>query len=189
MSSNLGWKIAQAAAFIMFLSQALMGQGAGSESSRVPAAIVNAKSVFVSNCGSDAGLFPEPFSGDPNRGYFAFIRALRDAHTLEVVDDPAQADLVLEIHLSAPMGPIHMSKQLGSADALPFHKLTIYDRKTHFVLWTITEPIEIAILQKTHDRNFDQALSHVVDDLWELSKPGTGSLYPHPPATQSVWTH
>jgi len=173
---------------MMFLSQALIGQGAGSESSGVPAAVLNAKSVFISNGGSDAGLCPEPFSGDPNRGYFAFMKALRDAHTLEIADDPAQADTVLEIHLSAPMGPMHMSKQLGSADALPFFKLTIYDRKTHFVLWTITEPIEIAMLQKTHDRNFDQALSHVVDDLWALSKPGTGSLYPHPRARQSGWT-
>jgi len=189
MSSNVWRRIAQPAIFVMFCSQALIGQGAGSESSGVPTAILNAKSVFISNGGSDAGLFPEPFSGDPNRGYFAFMKALRDAHTLEVVDDPAQAEMVLEIHLSAPMGPMHISKQLGSADALPFFRLTIYDRKTHFVLWTITEPIEVAILQKTHDRNFDQALSHVVDDLWALSKPGTGSLYPHPPARQSGWTH
>jgi len=189
MSSNVWRRIAQPAIFVMFCSQALIGQGAGSESSGVPTAILNAKSVFISNGGSDAGLFPEPFSGDPNRGYFAFMKALRDAHTLEVVDDPAQAEMVLEIHLSAPMVPMHISKQLGSADALPFFRLTIYDRKTHFVLWTITEPIEVAILQKTHDRNFDQALSHVVDDLWALSKPGTGSLYPHPPARQSDWTH
>ena len=189
MSSNVWRRIAQPAIFVMFCSQALIGQGAGSESSGVPTAILNAKSVFISNGGSDAGLFPEPFSGDPNRGYFAFMKALRDAHTLEVVDDPAQAEMVLEIHLSAPMGPMHISKQLGSADALPFFRLTIYDRKTHFVLWTITEPIEVAILQKTHDRNFDQALSHVVDDLWALSKPGTGSLYLHPPARQSDWTH
>jgi len=189
MSTNLWWRVAQLAVFTMFLSHALLGQGAGPESRGVPKAIEKAKSVFVSNGGSDAGLFPEPFSGDPNRGYFAFMKALRDAHTLEVVDDPARADMVLEIHLSAPMGPMHMSKQLGSADALPFFKLTIYDRKTHFVLWTITEPIEIAMLQKTHDRNFDQALSHIVDDLWALSKLGTGSLYPHPPARQSGWTH
>ena|SRR6185503_7852665 len=189
MSSNLWCRIAQAGVFMMFFNQTLIGQGAGSESSGVPAAILKAKSVFISNGGSDAGLFPEPFSGDPNRGYFAFMKAIRDAHTLEVVDDLSQADLVLEIHLSAPMGPMHMSKQLGSADALPFFRLTIYDQKTHFVLWTITETIEIAMLQKTHDRNFDQALSHVVDDLWALSKPGTGSLYPHPPARQSDWTH
>ncbi len=104
------------------------------------------------------------------------------------MDDPGQADVVMEIQLSAPSGPVHTSKQLGSADALPFFRLTIYDRKTHYVLWTITEPIEIAFLQKTHDKNFDEALSAVVDDLTALSKPGAGGLYPHPAARQNPWT-
>jgi hypothetical protein len=66
--------------------------------------------------------------------------------------------------------------------------LTIYDRKTHYVLWTITEPIEFALLQKTHDKNFDIALSHLVEDVQALSQPGAVSLYPNPPARQSPWT-
>ena len=94
---------------------------------------------------------------------------------------------MLVCRVVAPTGPTHASNELGSADALPFFKLTIYDRKTHFVLWTITEPIEIAHLQKTHDKNFDEALAHVADDLQALSKPGSGSLYPHPPARQNNW--
>ena len=35
----------------------------------VPAAITSAKTIFLSNAGADAGLFPEPFTGDPSRGY------------------------------------------------------------------------------------------------------------------------
>ena len=35
----------------------------------VPAAILAARTLFVSNGGSDSGLFPEPFSGDPDRPY------------------------------------------------------------------------------------------------------------------------
>jgi len=35
----------------------------------VPPAIFAAKKIFVSNAGADSGLFPSPFSGDPNRGY------------------------------------------------------------------------------------------------------------------------
>jgi len=157
-------------------------------SAGIPPAVVSAKSVFISNGGSDAGLFPEPFSGDPNRAYFGFVKGLEGAGLYDLVGDPAMADLVLQIELSAPAGPVHTSKQLGSADALPFFRLTIYDRKTHYVLWTITEPIEFAILQKTHDKNFDEALSHVVDDLQALNKPGPGGLYPHPPARPSPWT-
>ncbi|MBS1803980.1 MAG: hypothetical protein JST28_11480 [Acidobacteria bacterium] len=171
----------------MPLTVAAGAQAVTADSNGAPPAVVNAKSAFVANGGADGGLFPEPFSGDPNRGYFASLKALRATRTLEVADDPGQADLILEIHLAAPMGPTHASKELGSADALPFFKLTIYDRRTHFLLWTITEPIEIAHLQKTHDKNFDEALAHVVDDFQALSKPGAGSLYPHPPARQSNW--
>lgn len=189
MSSKSLWSAPGVSVTAMFLSMVLRAQVAGPISNGVPSAVVNAKSAFVSNGGSDAGLFPEPFTGDPNRAYFAFVKALKDTHTLDLVDDPGQADLIVEIHLSAPMGPVNLSKQLGSADALPFFRLTIYDRKTHFALWTITEAIELAMLQKTHDRNFDQALSHLVDDLQALSKPGTASLYPHPPARQAGWTH
>jgi len=45
MSSNLWCRIAQAGVFMMFFNQTLIGQGAGSESSGVPAAILKAKSV------------------------------------------------------------------------------------------------------------------------------------------------
>jgi len=175
------------AVFATSLSFAASAQTVAPETNGVPPALLNAKSAFISNGGADAGLFPEPFSGDPNRGYFTFLKALRAARTVDIADDPGQADLIFEIHLAAPTGPTHASKELGSADALPFFKLTIYDSKTHFVLWTITEPIEIAHLQKTHDKNFDEALAHVVDDLQALSKPGSGSLYPHPPARQNNW--
>ena len=154
----------------------------------IPAGILNAKAVFVSNGGSDGGLFPEPFSGDANRPYFGMVGQLQHLGKYDLVADPSLADLVLEIQLLAPTGPQHSSKQLGAADFLPFFKLTIYDRKTHYVLWTVTEPIEYAVLQKTHDRNFDVALSHVVDDVQALSQPGAGSLYPNPPARQSPWT-
>ncbi len=44
-------------------------------------------------------------------------------------------------------------------------RLVVYDRKSHFVLWTITESIEVAILQKTHDKNFDTALANVLNQF------------------------
>src|ERR1035441_3872066 len=46
------------------------------DSSPVPQAIRDAKKIFVSNAGADSGLFPEPFSGDPSRGYTQFYTAL-----------------------------------------------------------------------------------------------------------------
>ncbi len=53
-------------------------------------------------------------------------------------------------------------------------RLTIFDRKTHYVLWALTESIEEANLQKTHDHNFDDALAALFVDLKNL----TGSAKP-----------
>ena len=179
-------RLALSGAVVLVAAPCLHGQ-AKSAQSLVPAAILNAKTVFVSNGGSDGGLYPEPFSGDANRPYFEFVEQLEHLGKYQLALDPSQADLVMQIQLEAPTGPEHNSKQLGAADFLPFFKLTIFDCKTRFVLWTVTEPIEFAVLQKTHDKNFDTALAHLADDVKALSQPGAMSLYPNPPARQSAW--
>jgi hypothetical protein len=135
----------------------------------VPPAILNAKTVFVSNAGADSGLFPEPFSGEPSRGYSEFYSDLKATGQFELVGDPGSADLVLELELTAPNGPTNPNKQNGASDPLPMFRLVIYDTKTHYTLWTLTESVEIAFLQKTHDRNFDNALLVLVDDFAALA--------------------
>jgi hypothetical protein len=82
-----------------------------------------------------------------------------------MVSDPAEADLVFELQLSAPNGPANANKVKGASDPLPMFRLVIFDRKTHYVLWALTESIDIAYVQKTHDRNFDDALAAVLTDL------------------------
>jgi hypothetical protein len=146
----------------------------------IPAPILNAKTVFLANGGADGGLFPEPFSGDPNRGYFTLLSQLKSTARYDLVSDPAQADLVMEIQLTAPNGPHQGSKQLGAADPLPFFKLVIYDARTRFALWTITEPVEWAMLQKTHDRNFDDAVARLSADIHALNQKNSTGLYPQP---------
>lgn len=136
-----------------------------------------ARSAFISNAGSDSGLFPEPFSGDPDRPYAEFYRDLKMSGQLQLVNDPAAADLVLEIRLNAPSGPQNPNKQNGASDPLPMLRLVIYDRRTHYVLWSFTESVEMAFLQKTHDRNLDDAISRLVADFERISNP------PPPPAS------
>lgn len=143
----------------------------------VPPALSAAKTAFVSNAGADSGLFPEPFSGDPDRPYSQFFNQLKATGAFELVPDPSAADLVLELQLTAPAGPMRASKQLGAADPVPMFRLVVYDRKTHYILWTETQSIEVAYLQKTHDRNFDEALNAVLSRFLQVSgKP------PLPPA-------
>lgn len=128
----------------------------------VPEALKTAKTIFVSNAGSDSGLFPSPFSGHADRPYAEFYAGLAAAQSHTLVSDPSQADLVLEIRLLAPAGPQEPNKQKGASDPLPMLRLVVYDRKTHYVLWTLTESVETAMLQKTHDRNLDNAIHAIV---------------------------
>jgi hypothetical protein len=94
------------------------------------------------------------------------------------VSDPSDADLVLELRLIAPAGPTNADKQKGASDPLPEFRLTIYDRKSHYILWTLNESIGVANLQRTHDRNFGLALNQLLSDFEQLTgKPSA----PHSP--------
>jgi hypothetical protein len=154
---------------LLYLSVSFGQAPAYTNAGPVPPALHTAKSIFLSNGGSDSGLFPSPFSGNANRPYTQFYAALKATGHYDIVDHPSQADLVLNLRLFAPYGPSHDEKVKGTADPLPMFRLTIYDRKTHYVLWTITESIDKALLQKTHDHNFDTALGALLRDFEQIA--------------------
>lgn len=55
---------------------------------------------------------------------------------------------------------------------MPMLRLIVYDRRTHYVVWTITQSIEVAGLQKNRDKNFDLALADVPNQcLQAAGKP------------------
>lgn len=135
----------------------------------VPPAIFAAKKVFVSNAGADSALFPHPFSGSPDRGYNQFYAALQRWGRYDLVTEPEEADLVFELQLTGSNGPTNANRQRGATDALPMFRLSILDRKTHYVLWVLTKSIAAASLQKTHDRNFDEALASLTIDLKKVA--------------------
>ena len=151
-------------------NRAPVSAGPKSAGAPLPPALLAAKTIFVSNAGADGGLFPHPFSGDPDRGYDKFFADLQGLGQYQIVADPSQADLVLELRLTAPNGPTNPNKQYGAADPLPEFRLVIYDRKSHYVLWALTEPIYVAVLQQTHDRNFDEALANLLADFQGLTR-------------------
>lgn len=154
---------------LLVASAAFAQQAAPVSAAPVPPAILAAKKIFVSNAGGDSGLFPSPFSGDPSRGYNQFYAGLKANGQYQLVDDPSQADLVLELQLTAPNGPSNGSKVNGSSNPVPMFRLAVYDRQTHYTLWAFTQSIDIAFLQKTHDRNFDEALTAILLEFESLS--------------------
>jgi hypothetical protein len=136
----------------------------------IPPQLLNAKTVFISNAGSDSGLFPHPFTGDPDRAYNEFYAGVVSWGRYQLTESPADADLVFELQLMAPNGPSNADKSKGASDPLPMLRLVIYDRPTHYVLWALTESIAPAGRQKTHDHNFDEAVSNLVLDAGRLTK-------------------
>jgi hypothetical protein len=136
----------------------------------VPALLLSAKKIFISNAGADSGLFPSPFSGDPDRAYNKFYADIESWGRYQVVAAPRDADLIFELQLTAPNGPANANKQKGASDPLPMFRLVIYDRPTHYILWALTESIEPAVQQKTHDHNFDEALARLLIDAGRLTK-------------------
>jgi hypothetical protein len=143
----------------------------------IPREILTAKKIFISNAGVDSGLFPHPFSGGVDRAYNQFYSAVGAIGRYELVASPAEADLVLQLRLTAPYGPMNANKQKGASDPLPMFRLEVIDAKTHFVLWALAKSIEQAALQKTHDHNFDEALASIVNNFKKLSgTAATGTL-------------
>jgi hypothetical protein len=160
--------VACAGLFPFSVAAAYGAAGGTDAAAPVPGAIFAAKKVFISNAGADSGLFPHPFSGSQNRGYSQFYAAMQGWGRYEMVDGPDEADLVFELQLVSPSGPANANKAKGASDPLPMFRLSVIERKTHYVLWTLTEAIEAANLQKTHDRNFDEAIEALVAELKTL---------------------
>lgn len=169
-------------------STLLFAETAANPAAPVPEALKSAKTIFVSNAGSDSGLFPSPFSGTADRPYAELYADLVAAHTHTLVSDPSAADLILEIRLLAPAGPQMPNKQNGASDPLPMLRLVIYDRKTHFILWTLTGSVDTALLQKTHDRNLDEAI-HALTASFEALTHGTIAQDPGRTRTRESFAH
>jgi hypothetical protein len=121
----------------------------------IPAQIVAAKRVFISNASGESGV---P-AGVPDLTYNEFYAAIKSWGRYEIVAAPADADLVFEIRFV-------MQPQLT---------VTILDPKTHTVLWAFTEGVQQAAQQKTGRKYFDEAMANIVNDVKKLTALPTAS--------------
>jgi hypothetical protein len=124
----------------------------------VPPRIASAKKVFISNAGEQRNPSGDlSFNGGPDRVYNQFYAAMKDWGRYELVPDPADADMVLEICLAdRPQGPYNDVR------------LVLVDPRTHITLWTFSEHAEYAGRQKTREASLERALSLISDDLKKL---------------------
>ncbi|HET6180119.1 MAG TPA: hypothetical protein VFE61_24575 [Candidatus Sulfotelmatobacter sp.] len=137
----------------------------------VPAQIVAAGKVFISNGGADI-VSQSTFkrAGDPDQAYNHFYSAMQSWARYELVSAPAEADLVFELRFTAPM---YMDGNLAVCQ--PQFGLSILDAKTHFLLWTLAEPVDGAFRKATWLKNFDHGLDALMDDLKKLAASGAAA--------------
>jgi hypothetical protein len=152
--------------------EAAVGQQAyqASPAAPVPAQIASARKVFIANGGADI-TSQEVFkkAGEPDQAYNHFYAAMQKWGHYELVNNPADADLVFEIRFAAPM---YMDGTLARFQ--PQFGLNLLDAKTHFLLWNFAEPVDGAFRKATWLRNFDRGLDALMDDVKKVSGTASG---------------
>jgi hypothetical protein len=134
----------------------------------VPAQILAAKKIFISNAGGDTDA---PYTGGPDRAYNQFYAAMKKWGRYQVVDSPANADLLLEIRFMNPPAGVDVTRGSSTGSTYdPQFRLLFRDPKTQALLWGITEHIQSAILQTNREKNFDAALSRLVSAVQRLAE-------------------
>ena len=137
----------------------LGAQQTGAGDAPVPAQVLEAHSVFVSN-GGGSNYF-EDFGGGTNRAYNTFYKQLKQMQKYELVSSPADADLILEIRAIAP-------ETSGYHDTVSYNPqviLTVRDPKTNVVLWQESANVRAYGTKSRRDRQFDQSVAVLVDKL------------------------
>ncbi|HXX24410.1 MAG TPA: hypothetical protein VEO19_14785 [Terriglobia bacterium] len=169
MSRIIGTRFPWTAIMLALASMQVWGAQApkAAATGPVPAQIINAKKVFISNLGGGCSRFGQSeFNGGPDRPYNEFYSAMKSWGRFELEAAPADAELDLEVSLPCPAA--RANSPFGGSygtDNDPQLSLVIRDVKTGIALWGLTEHIETAALQSNRDKNFESAMRALVDRL------------------------
>jgi len=130
----------------------------------LPEQLATATSVFISYGGADGyGTMVLKRAGNSSFIYDQFYAAMKTWGRYQLAASPAHADLILELRFDVPL--VDCGKTTTYAGQV---QLTILDGKTHFVLWTINEPVEIALRIATWERNINEGVTNAVGDMQRL---------------------
>ncbi len=149
----------------------------------VPAAITSAQKIFIANGGMDAFSLQafEELGLNGTYAYDSLYDAVKSWGNYQLVSSPADADLVLTIRFTAPITNvgdhrIWAFQRIAANTTWQFQtELTILDAKTHFPLWTLTQPVRPANLKGTWRKNIADADAALAGDLKSLLASSTPS--------------
>jgi len=148
------------AAFFLLLSMGipaipmLMAQQQPQSSAPIPAQILAARKVFISNGGDDDWMIPHQLHA-PNLTYNQFYAGITNWGKYELVSSAAAADVIFEI-------------RSYDSRRLEVH-LSILDPKTHITLWSFTREVEGASRSAIARKNFDEAINILVLEVKTLT--------------------
>lgn len=145
-------------AIVLFVPHLIAQQPAEVPSAPVPSQILNAKKVFVANAEGDNDPRIAKYVGGPDGVYNQFYADVKNSGRFEVVAAPADADVVLQVTLTV----------FAVVPGYPRFRLAILDPKSNVLLWTISEPVDNAILAKTARKNIGLSLGKLTLDLTTL---------------------
>jgi hypothetical protein len=132
-------------------------------SSTVPGQIATAHNVFLSNAGASHN-----FPVDATSAYNQVYAALQGWGRYQLVNSPAQADLIFTLRDVAPTSVV------GSGDdtysyTTPAYQITITDPKTNVTLWTLTSPVIVAGNRSARERWQQISLTNLISRLKVLT--------------------
>ena len=136
-------------------------------SAPVPAQILSARRIFISNASGESIMPP----GTNDLAYNEFYAAMTTWGHYEIVASPADADLIFEIRfVLAPM---------NNTTTRDFEfRTVILDPKTHIVLWAFSESVPQSANKTKSRQLFDQAMLTLANDVKQLTIRGGASTQP-----------
>ena len=135
----------------------------------LPAQIITAKRVFVSNCGEDSHFKQLGL----RRSYNEFYAGMKEWGHYELVSSAANADVVLQISLQNQLDMYGNNLKI-----VPVLRLAILDPKSHTILWVFTEELEAGrfyVVGGHQDEKFDKAMKRIIADVKGLAEPAPSS--------------
>jgi hypothetical protein len=129
----------------------------------VPSQFATAKTAFLASAGSAAVSAREKDA--VSMLYTSMYRALLSAKTYQLTSAPADAELSMTLSLESAATDVTN----GNSFVYVFVRLSVFDTKTHALLWNIDEPIKGAFREKSFLKNVDDATSRVLADLKALA--------------------
>jgi hypothetical protein len=128
----------------------------------LPAAIVNAKKVFLSN------------GGGGSLAYDAFYSKMKEWSKYKIVSSPEESDLIVELSYRAedstrvwnPTNTYYIKTQASSKQNIdPQLILTIFDAKIKTSLWSATDRRGFAKREKNREKETVNSAERLVDDF------------------------